>query len=191
MLSIGLLIAVVVLLVPIPGTGDSFGGYLSSAGDTSTASTQTRLDLWKQAIDLIPAHAVIGAGPGLIGSLAPGTNTRPFYAHNVFLDAAVELGIVGATALIALLVLGMRAARRRGSELAFALLAAFVVAGLFDDVLYLPRNGLILAVAFALIVGPKQSRKRPGAPPERRVEPKEENESRPAQRAREPALARD
>jgi O-antigen ligase len=156
MLGTALLVTLVIAFVPIPGTGGSFGNYLATAGDTSSESTETRLDLWDQAIDLIPEHAVIGAGPGLIGELAPGTNDRPFYAHNIFLDGAVELGIAGAAALIAIIVVGLRAARRRASPLAFSMLFAFMVAGLFDDVLYLPRNGLLLAVAFALIAGTRK-----------------------------------
>jgi O-antigen ligase len=149
-------IVLVLAIAPIPGTAGSFGDYLLTAGDTSTESTDTRLDLWEQTIDLVPEHAVVGAGPGLIETLAPGYNDRPFYAHNVFLDAAVELGIAGVLALIAVFVLGLRAAYRRRAALAFALLTAYLVAGLFDDVLYTPRNGILLAVAFALIVGPRK-----------------------------------
>jgi O-antigen ligase len=152
-------VAIVLTLVPIPGAGGSFGDYLLTAGDTSTESTDTRLELWEQTVDLIPEYALIGAGPGLIEELGPGTSDRPFYAHNVFLDSAVELALAGALALIALFALGLRAAYRRRSMLAFSLLAAYLVAGLFDDVLYLPRNGLLLAVAFALIAGPRAAGK--------------------------------
>jgi O-antigen ligase len=143
----------VVSLLPVPGSGGSFGSYLLSGADTSTESTDTRLDLWEQAVALIPENAVVGVGPGLIETLKPGTSDRPYYAHNIVLDGAVEIGIAGVAALIAVFVLGLRAALRRRAALAFALLAAYVVAGLFDDVFYFPRNGILLAVAFALIAG--------------------------------------
>jgi O-antigen ligase len=140
---------IAVALVPIPGVGNSFGDYLLSASDTSTESTDTRLELWEASVELIPEHALIGSGPGTIGSFGQGD--RPFYAHNVFLDSAVEVGLIGALALLAVFLGGMRKALRNGAILAFALLAAAVVAGLFDDTLYFPRNGLLLALAFALV----------------------------------------
>jgi O-antigen ligase len=99
----------------------------------------------------------------MIETIAPGGSTGFFYAHNFFLDAAVELGILGALALIALFVGGLQAAYRRRAVLAFALLAAYVVAGLFDDILYTPRNGLVVAVAFGLIAARPPARE-PSAP---------------------------
>jgi O-antigen ligase len=127
-------------------------------------STDTRLELWEQTVELIPDYALIGAGPGLIETLGPGTSDRPFYAHNVFLDATVEVGILGALALLAVFLAGLTAAYRRRADLAFALIAAYVVAGLFDDLLYTPRNGLLLAAAFALIAGTSKPPSEPDTP---------------------------
>jgi hypothetical protein len=165
MLVILVQLVLVVSLVPVPGSNGSFGDYLLTAGDTSTESTGTRLDLWNQTIQLIPDHALVGAGPGLIGSF--GSTDRPFYAHNVFLDAAVELGVIGALALLAMFLAGLGAAYRRRAALAFALLAAYLIAGLFDDVLYTPRNGLALAIAFALVAGGSATTDRARAAPSR------------------------
>jgi O-antigen ligase len=151
MLAVMLQLIIVVTLVPIPGVGSSFGDYLLSASDTKTESSQTRIGLWEESIKLIPEHAVIGSGPGTIGMLGGGNSDRPFYAHNVFLDAAVELGIFGVLALMAVFLAGLRLAMRNESSVAFAMLAAMIVASLFDDALYFPRNGLALAVAFGLI----------------------------------------
>jgi O-antigen ligase len=139
-------------LVPIPGGHGSFGEYLLSASDTGTTSTATRVDLWRQAIDLIPSHALIGVGPGLFDTLSPSPSHPIYYAHNVFLDEAVEIGVGGALALAAIFLLALRSAWKRGATLAFALIAAYVTANLFDDVLFFPRNLLLLAVAFALAV---------------------------------------
>jgi O-antigen ligase len=192
MLAIAVQLVLVVSFVPIPGGGGSFADYLLKAGDTSTQSTDTRLELWEQTIDLIPEHAVIGAGPGLVETLGPGNSDRPFYAHNVFLDGAVELGIAGALALLAVFIAGLRAAYRRGARLAFALLAAYVVAGVFDDVLYLPRNGLVLAVAFALIVGSAARRPRATPPRTPRSSPRTpEAHPRGAEADRTPAQSRE
>ena len=115
-----------------------------------------------QAIHLIPGHWLLGVGPGLYGTLNPDPANPVYYAHNVWLDETVELGVAGGLALIAVFLLAMRSAFRRKATLGFSLLAAFIVANLFDDVLYFPRNGILLAAAFAvaaagdgLSVGPR------------------------------------
>ncbi|HEX4010888.1 MAG TPA: O-antigen ligase family protein [Solirubrobacteraceae bacterium] len=149
-------VAVVALLflflavIPIPGGHSTFGDYLLTASDTTTVSSATRLGLLSQAIHLIPGHWLIGVGPGLYGTLNPDPANPVYYAHNVWLDETVELGIGGGLALISVFVLTMRQALRRRAMLGFSMLAAFAVANLFDDVLYFPRNGIILAAAFAL-----------------------------------------
>jgi hypothetical protein len=72
---------------------------------------------------------------------------------------------LGGLAFIALLALALRSAFVRSASLAFGMLTAYVVANLFDDVLFTPRNGLMLAVAFALIAGGKNAKRSrdPGA----------------------------
>jgi O-antigen ligase len=148
-LVIGLLFLLLVV-TPVPGAHATFGDYLLTAGNTGTTSSATRLGLLSQAIHLVPHHALIGVGPGLYATLNPDPANPIYYAHNVWLDEAVELGVVGGVAMIAVFVLAMRSAFRRAATLGFALLAAYAVANLFDDVLYYPRNGILLAAAFAL-----------------------------------------
>lgn len=155
------MLAVIVALVlasitPIPGGDNTFGQYLVSASDTTTQSSSGRIAFWEEAIELIPSHALVGAGPGLFGTLTGG-DLGVSYAHNVFLDAAVELGLAGALALIGVVVIALRSAHRRGQTVALAMLVAFVAASMFDDVLFFPRNGLLLAVVFALIVAPTRA----------------------------------
>lgn len=153
LLALGLALAVA-FFTPAPGSAGTFGDYFVSASDTSTRSSDTRIRFWEEAIELIPDYALVGVGPGLyeVAIDAPLGATDVVYAHNVFLDAAVEVGIAGALALIALLVVSIRLALRRRHDLVAAMLLAFVVASLFDDTFYLPRNGLLVALAFALIV---------------------------------------
>jgi O-antigen ligase len=148
-LVIGLLF-VVLAVTPVPGAHSTFGDYLLTASNTSTTSSATRLGLLSQAIHLVPHHALIGVGPGLYETLNPDPSNPVYYAHNVWLDATVELGVLGGLALIAVFVLAMRSAFRRSATLGFGLLAAYAVANLFDDALYFPRNGILLATAFAL-----------------------------------------
>ncbi len=143
--------ALLALIVPIPGRGGSFGTYLLSATSTSATSSGTRLELWGQAIELMPEHAFVGVGPGLYETLNPVPGRGVYYAHNIFLDAGVELGLLGLVALVMLFALALRAAWMRRASLALAMITAFVVANLFDDLFYFPRNGLLLAAAFGLI----------------------------------------
>lgn len=154
----------VLAVTPVPGGHSTFGDYLLTASDTTSVSSGTRLGLLTQAIHLIPGHALLGVGPGLYGTLNPDPANPVYYAHNVWLDETVELGIGGGLALVATFLLAMRSALRRRAMLGFALLAAYVVANLFDDVLYFPRNGILLAAAFALAAAdPPPPRTRPGS----------------------------
>jgi O-antigen ligase len=144
------LLFLLLAIMPVPGGHSTFGDYLLTASDTSSVSSGTRLGLLTQAIHLIPAHALVGVGPGLYGTLNPDPANPVYYAHNVWLDETVELGVLGGLALVATFLVAMRSALRRRAMLGFAMLAAYVVANLFDDVLYFPRNGILLAAAFAL-----------------------------------------
>lgn len=148
-------------VTPIPGGHSTFGDYLLTAGDTTSVSSATRLGLLTQAIHLIPGHWLIGVGPGLYGTLNPDPANPVYYAHNVWLDETVELGVGGGLALVAVFVLAMRSALRRQASLGFSMLAAFVVANLFDDVFYFPRNGILLAAAFAVAAAGDEPRRRP------------------------------
>jgi O-antigen ligase len=159
------LLFLVLAVMPVPGGHSTFGDYLLTASDTTSVSSGTRLGLLTQAIHLIPAHAVIGVGPGLYGTLNPDPANPVYYAHNVWLDETVELGVGGGLALIAVFLLAMRSALQRRAMLGFSLLAAYVVANLFDDVLYFPRNGILLAAAFALAAaGDGERASRPARP---------------------------
>jgi O-antigen ligase len=145
------LLAVVLLFVGVPGHDATFASYLASSADTSTTSTGTRLGLWQQALQFIGARPLSGIGPGQYASLNPDPGAHPiFYAHNVVLDVAVELGVLGAAAFVALFGTAITGAWQRRADLAAAMLVAYLVAGLFDDVLYFPRNGFVLAAAFGL-----------------------------------------
>jgi hypothetical protein len=140
----------VVAFVPLPYIQQTAASYLTEAIDVSTSSSSQRLGLWGEAAGFVEADPLsAGVGPGLYVT-AVGEQDQVYYAHNMFLDAAVEMGIFGALALLAVLALGIRAAWRNSRLLALPLLAAFVTANLFDDVLYFPRNGIPLALAFAL-----------------------------------------
>jgi O-antigen ligase len=156
-------LAVALVLIPVPGQGVSFGDYLLTAGDTSTEASNQRVNLWSQALEIIPDNSPFGTGPGQYGSLNRDPVGHPiYYAHNVFLDGLVELGVGGGAILIVLASALVVTAWRRRAALAVAMLSAYLTANLFDDVLYFPRNGLLLGVAVGLIAAAAPSR--PAAP---------------------------
>jgi O-antigen ligase len=152
-IPVGAILVAFVLPLPASGHGGSGGSYGVSAANTSTESSSTRLELWRQAIDFIPHHALLGVGPGLYATLNPDPVNQVYYAHNFVLDAAVELGIAGVIALVAVFAIAILAGWRRSASLGVAMLVAYFAANMFDDVFYFPRNGLLIAVAFALVAG--------------------------------------
>lgn len=152
-LALGLL-AVAMFLIDVPGRDVTFGEYLLLSGDSSTTSTSQRLSLWADGLRRVVEVPLTGIGPGSYSTLLNDPAHPVFYAHSMLLDFIVEVGILGAGCAVWLVGSALQRAWSRRLELPFALLTAFVVANLFDDVLYFPRNGILLAVAFALIAAP-------------------------------------
>jgi hypothetical protein len=136
--------------VTIPGASNSFYHQFTAAADLQDTSSAERVDLWRDAVTRITEHPFLGVGPGNYNVGRSGTNDV-YYAHNLLLDTAVELGLLGMTALVVLLAALVQTAWRRSPTLGLPLLVAYVVANLFDDVLYFPRNGFLLAAIVAVI----------------------------------------
>lgn len=128
----------------------SFLTYVLSAADTSTESTGERVQLMSRAAAQIPDHVFLGTGrfsdrfDELSGHITS--------AHNVYLQVALESGLFAAIALaILLLTLIGTALRRRLMGIA-APVVAIATAALFDDTMYLPRNGMQMAIVIAIVV---------------------------------------
>jgi hypothetical protein len=143
----------VAAVTPIPGSGGTFGEYLWHAKDTK--SGQDRPKLWSEAINISKAYPVHGVGPGQYGDLS-GDPSRPFYAHNLYLDQLVELGYPGGIVFASFALALLALAWTRGNALAFGLLAGYAAANFFDDVFYFPRNGIALATAIALLAATRE-----------------------------------
>jgi O-antigen ligase len=156
----------VAALVPIPGHGSVVGKAVGAGNSKSFFhSSSARLDLWRKVPEQVAERPVLGVGPGQYHTLAE--HQRPglvYYAHNVFFDSAVELGILGALLFAVLLVSAFRTARARAPTLVLPMLVAWVVANFVDDTLYFPRNGYLLAAAIAL--GSVSMQRAPGGQPE-------------------------
>jgi len=144
-------VAVITFLLPLPGTDETLGQYLLLSTDVQSESSESRIEIWSTALQHVEHGSLLGLGPGLYRTLEP--DQAVYYAHNVGLDALVELGYLGGAAFIAFLIRLLMIMWQRSRELVFPVLIAVVVANMFDDALYLPRNGFLLAALVGLVGG--------------------------------------
>ncbi len=128
-----------------------------------TRAAHIRASVWSQTVDLIRERPVLGHGLGTYSHLGvtyrdERTNVRQSNAHSSYLHAACEAGLIGAGALLAFLVLGVRdivRARRRltrrldrsvaGGALAGVVVLA--VAGIFSVTVDAEPGMLLFALA--------------------------------------------
>jgi O-antigen ligase len=131
--------------------------------DGSQGSGLGRLEQWHASLALVPAHPVLGAGPGnwmVAYPLVSPPGDPTFRADTVFstgrlltsdwVELLVERGMLGLLAAAALLVEVLRA--MRGSKAvqapaAEATLAGLLVIGQFDSVLQVPAGLAVAALA--------------------------------------------
>lgn len=123
----------------------------------SGGSFGVRSDVWSAAVSLLVSEP-LGVGPGRAGALIDATvpGGEAFtHAHNLWLNYAVEAGLPGLVAALALTALAglvvVRAAAR-GSDVAVALgagLAGFAVMSLADH----PANAIRIAIALWALLG--------------------------------------
>ncbi|MFZ2187270.1 MAG: O-antigen ligase family protein [Candidatus Moraniibacteriota bacterium] len=121
------------------------GARLFSSFSRSDGSNVERLRLWQESAVFIVEHPVLGAGLGNYPlAVKPSASYRePIYAHNLYLDVASELGLVGLFFFSGLLVLGILSAWQKwqGEHDIFALafcssLILFSVHSFFETPLF-------------------------------------------------------
>jgi O-antigen ligase len=139
---------------------------LTLAGITSDQSGSYRLALWGDTLRLAVSSPVVGSGLGAYEDAVPRFKTaaggfRVQHAENDHLELLAEGGLLaallGAAAVLALLLLGLKALRATGHRLARSLLAAAVAGGAavyvhsaFDFNLRIPSNALMAAFLAAV-----------------------------------------
>ena len=89
------------------GSESRFASLAHSSSIQDDSNVAARIALQRQAIDLFLQHPVLGAGLG--SSAPPGEQSHP---HNVPLEMASELGVLGALMWLAAVAGGLYAARR-------------------------------------------------------------------------------
>jgi putative inorganic carbon (hco3(-)) transporter len=155
---------------------------LGKVFDQSGNPYDTRPEIYRQAVNVIEAHPLVGVGPGGFyeSTLKPGAvpGSAALHAHNVLLTVAAEAGILAVCLLVAftlaLALSALGAIRRRGPPGDRRMLAALgcgliaiVGQGLVDFTL---RNPVLLIVVW-FFVGMMLARMRPRA--SRSVDPLE------------------
>ena len=125
-----------------------------------------RFDLWRSALTIFGAHPVLGAGPGTwvqlkVAANPPGVpNLILPHAHDMYVQAAAELGVVGlvALALLAVAILrrlwaGWRSDRWFETGAVIVSLGAFAGQSIVDNFSNLPFVCLIIATLVAWVDG--------------------------------------
>lgn len=133
---------------------------LLSSFDLTDHSTSGRLQIWREAADIIAKHPLVGVGLGNYSSeVKPSADYRePRYAHNILLDIAAETGTINGIVFFLILAFSIKRAFKSPSEpLKFAAgfsLLIFSVHSLFETPLYsvhiLPLFLALIAFILAL-----------------------------------------
>ncbi|GAA3095420.1 hypothetical protein GCM10010464_68740 [Pseudonocardia yunnanensis] len=146
----------VVVLLGVGGVVAAAAGLLLLA---TALSVGVRADVWTAAVGLVAQHP-LGVGPGRAGALldAAIAGDEAFqHAHNLWLNWAVEAGVPGLVAVLAITVGAVIVTRRAalaGSATAVAAgagLAGFAVMSLADHPANAIRVSIVLWIVLALV----------------------------------------
>ena len=136
-----------------PGTGGALYELRNALhGHLEDSYGSSRIRIWRECLRLVPEHPLLGGGPGTLAlrvhidfsRFVPETGrtlrSTVDNAHNIYLGYLVNCGILGLGAYLALLLISLAGAVKRGGALALCLaLAVFCAAihGLFGLGLFL------------------------------------------------------
>ena len=131
-------------------------------------ASSARLGLVQRSIDLFEAHPIEGSG---LGAFATATDKRKAAPHNVIAGTAAELGILGALALLAVLLSVLWAIRHRRPDadrpthiILAALFATILAHALFYDTFFADPSTWVIAALLAAGAGlvPLETEPEPG-----------------------------
>ena len=79
---------------------------LESSFDTREGSNKGRIEMWQKGVEITRDHPIGGVGIGNFSrQVQPTSKLRdPIYAHNLFLDFGSEIGVLGASLLLCLVL---------------------------------------------------------------------------------------
>lgn len=111
----GVLLAGTALFLTFP---DDIGDALSQKDQVAGSNIDSRALRWEVAATMLPAHPVLGVGPGGFRSnyLAASGNAelaeQTPVAHNMYVEVAAELGLLGLAGFLGMIAVGLWAAER-------------------------------------------------------------------------------
>ncbi len=111
----GVLTAAVVLAVATPVLAPRWQWHAARLRDVAvTEGPFSRIAVWREVPRIVAEHPVLGTGLGTFGAVYARTTGQdpsdvPPFAHNIFLNVAVETGLLGLAALLFFLGSGMLA----------------------------------------------------------------------------------
>lgn len=133
-----------------------FNRFLSSFSLSDTSSTE-RIALWKEAAEVIGERPMLGVGLGnYLATARPlYASGTPFYAHNLYLDVATEVGLIGLILFCSLFAWTGAAvfqARRRNSWAApiGGALTLYLAHSFVETALYSLHVTILLMLLFAV-----------------------------------------
>lgn len=110
-----------------------------------------RVTVWFYALGLFLNDPYAGAGLGIISQTSP---WRLPHAHNLILQVAAELGVVGLLALAGVVWWAVRRAMPRGGMICWpglALLVGLAAESMLDYIYWVPQASLLILLAFEVI----------------------------------------
>lgn len=153
-LAVALALAVVVALAIGPDRWQTLLFPVSTAEEAAVNTLPGRLELWTSALTMLRDSALTGLGPGQFEQIAlvlyppffTGLQGNFFHAHNLYLQSAIDFGIPGLVAFVALLLgIGasiVSATRRWPTGVAEDTALAALASGVFGSLLVLLVQGL-------------------------------------------------
>jgi O-antigen ligase len=171
-IAVGAAVVIAPLIVPSSAVNRS-ASFLF--GNASGLSSNGRTQLWGKALSVFYSHFLTGAGTGGFANYAP---PGILYPHNIVLEAAAELGVLGMAVLVAFLLLALRTALHtwreattREDRVAAALILSVLVATILNAMLSdaietTDTLCLVVGLAYGLHVRIRvRSRESRGSPP--------------------------
>jgi exopolysaccharide production protein ExoQ len=162
-----------VLLTEIGGSEvrSRFGSTLALGRSEEVSTLTGRLPLWRVVWEDSKETRIFGAGYGAFWStnrtfsLAGTLDWFPRHSHNAYLETIVDLGCVGLTLLLGIVVVSLIVSYRmfkKTRNVAYAFVVAFVAAGIIDgfvEVIFVSIRelGLFIGLAICTLMLPHRS----------------------------------
>gem|GEM_PF-6983659 len=150
-------------LVLLGVAGAAFAFALVAPRLTTVSSLIYRGYLWRDTLDALAPHVITGIGPGTMPwarqAAAPALSfpVRQPHSHDIPLGILGDAGVIGLLAALGLFVVFVMVARpwqrhAAPGRYAFAVLAGFAVASLFEDLTFLPNFNLLVILLVAMVL---------------------------------------